>query len=268
MFTISTSTLTHANFKKPNFTKPSFLTFNFGKKSAQPANVAEHCTHKIALPRGYTLANADEDCDFSQDMIPVMYRGEVGYADKAGKIVITPKFEEAYGFDEGLALVKKGGKYGYINPKGKTVIRPTFEDAWGFSGGRAKITQNGKFGFIDKTGKIVINPTLDEADSWFAHNLVAVKKGDKWGYLDPQGRTKIAFEYDYASGFSEDLALVAKKTSPTNDSYHFGFIDKYGNVVIPLNYDRATSFVEGVATVTKDNQIFHIDKQGNRLPNS
>lgn len=232
---------------------------------ADDINITSDCTHKVILPHGYTLANADEDCDFSENMIPVAYRGEVGYADKTGKIVIKPKFEEAYGFDEGLALIKKDGKYGYINPKGKIIIKPTFEDAWGFSGGRAKITQNDKYGFIDKTGKIVIAPTLHEADNWFAQNLVAVKKGDKWGFIGPDGRTKIAFEYDYASGFSEELALVAKKISPTSDIYHFGFIDRYGNIVIPLNYDRATSFVDGTATVTKDNQIFYINKQGERL---
>lgn len=230
-----------------------------------PLTIAEDCTHKLTLPHGYTIANAHEDCDFSQNMIPVTHRGKVGYADRFGKIVISPRYEEAYGFDEGLALIKKDGKYGFINPKGKLVIRPTFEDAWSFKEGRAKIAQNGKYGFIDNTGKIIIAPTLIEADHWFSHRLVAVKKGDKWGFIDPLGRTKIAFEYDYASSFNEGLALVGKHPSPHSDQYHFGFIDTYGNVVIPLSYDHASSFIDGVATVTKDNQIFYINKQGKRL---
>ncbi|WP_066803445.1 WG repeat-containing protein [Moraxella oblonga] len=243
----------------------TWLTINIPSLANQHTTIAEDCTQKITLPAGYTIANTDEDCDFGENMIPVSYHNKVGYANQAGKIVIKPTFAEAHGFDEGLALIKKDDKYGFINPKGKIIIKPTFDDAWSFSEGRAKITQNGKYGFIDKTGKIVIAPTLTEADNWFAQNLVAVKKGDKWGFIGPDGRTKIAFEYDYASGFSEGLALVAKKNSPTSDIYHFGFIDKYGNVVIPLNYDNATSFIDGTATVTKDNQIFYINKQGKRL---
>ncbi|MDR0829255.1 MAG: WG repeat-containing protein, partial [Prevotellaceae bacterium] len=66
-----------------------------------------------------------------------------------------------FAFSEGLALfvVKEKDdkiKSGFADKSGKVVINPQFEEARPFSEGFAAIQQKDKWGFIDKTGKIVI----------------------------------------------------------------------------------------------------------------
>lgn len=59
--------------------------------------------------------------------------------------------------------------------------------------------------------------------------MAAVKKGDKWGFINENGEPVIPMEYDEAGYFKEGLACVGK-----GDKY--GFIDKQGKVVIPIKY--------------------------------
>lgn len=222
----------------------------------------EYCGFKA--PDGYVFDHDFDDCE-DLTLVPVTPVSKIGYADKSGKIIITPKFEEAYAFQEGLALVKQNDKYGYLNPKGDFVINPTFDDAWGFSEGLAKIEQNGKYGFIDKTGKIAIKPIYDDSGNWFDEGLVVVQKDKKWGMIDKQGKTKIAFEYDIMDRFNEELALVAKQVGVDDDGdeiYRYGFINKAGKIAIGLNYEYATSFSNGVATVYQGDDYHQIDKTG------
>ena len=47
-----------------------------------------------------------------------------GYIDKTGDIVIDAVFDDAWGFSEGLALIKIDGKYGYIDKSGSIAIEP------------------------------------------------------------------------------------------------------------------------------------------------
>ena len=58
--------------------------------------------------------------------------GKCGYINKDGKFAITPQFDNAWDFSEGLACVEIGGKYGYINQEGEIVINPQFDDASSF----------------------------------------------------------------------------------------------------------------------------------------
>lgn len=55
-------------------------------------------------------------------LIPYRQGNKWGYATADKKIVITPKYDEANWFSNGLASVKSGSKYGYINREGKLVI--------------------------------------------------------------------------------------------------------------------------------------------------
>lgn len=77
-----------------------------------------------------------------------------GYIDKSGKEVITPAYEDVlYGgfennFSEGLAMVKSKGKFGYINKSGKVVIPIKYDSAYRFNEGVAIVELNGINGII------------------------------------------------------------------------------------------------------------------------
>ena len=69
-----------------------------------------------------------------------------GYKDEMGKAVITPKYDLAYGLEEGMAAVRLNGKYGYVDQKGKEVIPPKYDHTWKFIGGYAAVKLGDKIG--------------------------------------------------------------------------------------------------------------------------
>ena len=74
--------------------------------------------------------------------------GKFGFMDKSGSIVISPTFNSAASFSDGLASVSVAGKYGFIDKTGKFIIEPMFTDASSFSEGLARVRIGKKYGFI------------------------------------------------------------------------------------------------------------------------
>jgi len=53
-------------------------------------------------------------------------------------------------------------------------------------------------------------------------NLVAIRSNNVWGFIDEKGRLKIKFQFDYASDFSGDHAVVSKN----GETYFIDFTGK------------------------------------------
>ena len=78
-------------------------------------------------------------------------------------MVISPQFDGAESFSEGLALVKVDGKRGFIDKKGTIVITPQFESALDFKDGLAKVELTKSMsGYINKKGKIVYSVRVNK----------------------------------------------------------------------------------------------------------
>ncbi|MCL1791800.1 MAG: WG repeat-containing protein [Peptococcaceae bacterium] len=72
-----------------------------------------------------------------------------GFADKTGRLIIEPQYEEANSFSLGFAPFRKGERWGYLNEKNETAIEPKFYDAKPFSGeGTAVVRASEKWYFI------------------------------------------------------------------------------------------------------------------------
>ena len=129
-----------------------------------------------------------------------------------------------------------------------------------------------KYGFIDKQGRMVINPQFDMALD-FSEGLACVGVGSdektrKYGFIDKQGRMVINPQFDMALNFSEGLACVGVDEKTRKH----GFIDKQGRMVINPQFDWADSFSEGLAQVGFGNDLKaskwgFIDKQGRMVIN-
>jgi hypothetical protein len=85
--------------------------------------------------------------------------GRRRYIDKSGKIAISPQFDKAGDFSDGLVLVEMGNQYGYIGKDGKLKIRPQFDQAGEFAGGLPPVWLGNRQGYINESGKYVWNPT-------------------------------------------------------------------------------------------------------------
>ena len=56
-------------------------------------------------------------------LYPINVNGKYGFMDRSGKTVVTPQFDQTWGFSEGLASVLVGTKWGFINTKGVVAIK-------------------------------------------------------------------------------------------------------------------------------------------------
>ena len=89
--------------------------------------------------------------------------------------------------------------------------------------------------------------------------LIPVKSGSKYGYVDREGNFLINPQFDRATFFWGGLASVI------SDGL-CGYIDTKGNYIIPSVYIDVTTFAEGIAwTVKKDGPPIAINKKGEIL---
>jgi len=196
---------------------------------------------------------------------------QVGYIDATGRTIITPRFEEAGDFTEGLAPALVEGKWGYIDATGTFVIAPRFTWASDFSQGLAAVSVEGKWGYIDRTGAWVVQPQFF-ASGHFSEGLGLVATAcrrdpgydprqfcypDKHGYIDRTGRfviqPRFRMAYDFAQGFA--AVEVGNKT---------GFIDTTGALVIGAKWNTGfhPKFADGRAAVQIGDKWGYIDRTG------
>ncbi|SAL87411.1 KWG Leptospira [Caballeronia arvi] len=189
-------------------------------------------------------------------------------ATRSGTYVVTPRFDNAGAFSEGLAAVQVGDKWGFIDRTGSLVIKPQFNPGQAqynakFADGLAAVNfqpggDGARWGFIDKRGAVVINPQFDGdyyTPPFFSEGRAAIKVGARYGYIDKTGSFVIAPMFDEARWFSEGLAVVK-----TGGKY--GYVDRAGMVAIQPTFDSAGAFKDGLAVVTIGGRCGFINRTG------
>lgn len=101
----------------------------------------------------------------------------------------------------------------------------------------------------------------------FSEGLAAVKKGNKWGFIDTTGKTVIPYQWNYATSFYNKLASVFDGTVssygfPDTKTGAYGFIDMTGELAILCEFTDVYSFTEGLKPVKKDDKWGFIDDAG------
>jgi hypothetical protein len=137
--------------------------------------------------------------------------GKSGFIDRTGKIIVPPKYDEAYSFSGGLGLVRLGDLYGFVDRNGTELIKPKFGNACSFSEGLAAVRINSKYGYIDKSGEPKIPPQFEGADN-FSEGLARIKIIDageeQFSYIDRSGKTITDATFDSGSSFRGGVARV------------------------------------------------------------
>ena len=183
-----------------------------------------------------------------------------GFINKSGRFQIKPKYFEANPFSEGMAAVAiknegqqqygtGGSKWGFINKRGKWVIPPKYQYVGYFKEGLAIIWENSTpVSAIDIKGKPVIDfskfqPMRSDRTS-FSEGLVAIKKDDKWGFIDKSGEMVIEpiYERVIPPSFSEGFCNLKHNNKTC-------FIDRTGKIVLETDAFTASDFSEGIAVL-------------------
>lgn len=185
-------------------------------------------------------------------LYPIKVRNKWGYIDLTGDFYISPAYEIAEPFYEGLAIVSIDGKFGFVDKTGELVIDAIFDDAYRMSEGHAVVELSEKWGLINRTGEFVIEPlyedlgNLNEGLSYFALE-------ELYGYFDLKGIVRLKAQYETADDFSGGKAIVSNQGG-------YGLIDVFGTTTIPFKYQRLKTYGEGTY-LAKFNGLWGIIKE-------
>jgi hypothetical protein len=131
------------------------------------------------------------------------------FIDQQGKVVLQPDADFISAFHEGLAAAEQKGKSGYLDHAGNWSISPRFESAGDFSEGLAPVeVEHHKWGYIDKTGRLVL-PALYYSAGPFAEAMAAVSDGVLDGYINRKGKVVISHQFERTGPFRNGLAAVS-----------------------------------------------------------
>lgn len=129
--------------------------------------------------------------------------GLLGYVDKTGEWVITPKFAKAGAFNDlGVAVVAVKNSsgdliYGLINQTGKYILSPRYELIWKYYANMtAFLDSKGNLGYLNAKGVVVIKPnaTWSTASAFFEDGYARVKNQEgEFGVIDQTGRLVIDY---------------------------------------------------------------------------
>jgi hypothetical protein len=163
--------------------------------------------------------------------------------DRAGGKIATLRYQwkdqEHY-----LELSTVDQQYGVMAPSGEVIFDPIFQEVGHMAG-----MYYGKLGDVillrDSLGREILTANdqvqelLDYGASYFL-----IKKSNSYGFVDRDGKLRIANRYENAKVFSEGLAPIMIQGK-------WGFIDKQELIRIQPVYEDATIFRNGLSIIQK-----------------
>jgi hypothetical protein len=224
--------------------------------------------------------------------VAVNAREKFGYIDHDGNWVVEPQFDDAYGFDNGIAKVLFNHKVGYIDKKGAWVIKPTFKHIGDFKDGMALAEifvddmYHRRMGFINRKGAWIIPPDYRDLSDFNDDEWIFATKYDpkhprgegQLGYLDRKGRfftqkpepkvlpkTQIYQETSYPEGSADSEPEEVEEMIEWGDDRtgKVGIKDPSGKWLISPQFEAVSIFAEkGIFRACKGGKWGIMNKKG------
>jgi hypothetical protein len=196
----------------------------------------------------------------------ILSNGKEIFVDASGASISTLPYKEVVtDFSEGFAVVRVDeSNVIFIDVSGKPAFSgKTFRDARRFSGGVAAVRRGDKWGYINHEGEFQISPSFAVAsDFQDGMAIVRLEGGGNWAYVDEHGNLfmpKVKAVDGTLQDFSDGMALVPANR---NGATVFGYIGKNGEWAIEPQFAWGAPFSERAAAVLKYGKWGFIDLSG------
>ncbi|MFT4660702.1 MAG: hypothetical protein ACI8XB_000970 [Patiriisocius sp.] len=153
--------------------------------------------NEIVIPISYDLdKNNARLHDFNGDFTRVKKNGKYGVIDMNGLIILPIEYDSLGLPSENFVSFRNKGKWGYRElQKSKRIIEPIYDEVFGFNRGISLVRTGNLFGVIDPNG---IN-VLQEEYSWIVSEesigLLIVEKNGLKGLIDRDNNLILGFKY-------------------------------------------------------------------------
>lgn len=192
--------------------------------------------------------------------------GKKGLLDTNGDAVVEAVYDDiAYnGSNDDRITVKDGDRYYFVNKKGYKVQEPeeSYEYLGILSQKRIVAKNGGKYGYLNENMKEQIAFVYDDA-TVFKEDLAAVKQGNKWALINRKGELNTEFIYDEVAVNSIGVCSVGGVVWVKQEEGWF-LINGEGETVGTDIYDEVKAFeTGGYCAVCKQERWGFADQQGN-----
>ena len=165
------------------------------------------------------------------------------------------EYDGATSLANGVAAVRVGEEWTLINEKGEPINDTKYTEV--LCDERGVVCRNGRifvkeqddYYMIDNLGNRIGTDTYREVNMFMGGVYAAVKKEDKWEYIDRDGKRVLDNQYDDARSFSNGYGAVMIDGK-------WGFIDMEGNLVIDAVFDNAKDINERGCVYVNDGGIW------------
>lgn len=137
--------------------------------------------------------------------------GLYGYIKLEGKEMTAARFTTAHAFNGKFATVEENTKWGAIDINGNTLIEIKYDKIYAFSNGYAIYDLGGTYGYLSENGTEITEAIFNGGKGFMEEGFAAVRKGDKWGLINTQGKIVIPIEYQSIGEEFVDGVIEANK---------------------------------------------------------
>jgi hypothetical protein len=152
--------------------------------------------------------------------------GMLQVAQNVARVLVAPRFDAVWDFEEDVASVQVDDKVGLIAADGGEILPPSLDEAWNCAQGLVVARVGDRLGFVDKLGGWAITPRFEDAGSFCPGGLAPAFEAQAWGLVDRRGGWVAAPEWEDVY-WDEDLhAFITERDGMQ------GLIDTSGRPVL------------------------------------
>ena len=207
---------------------------------------------KEIIPISYHWVYTDK-IDDNIPIVAELNESKAGYINTKNEWVIPPTYLYAFAFQQGVARVKKGRNYMYINLKGEPVIQDF--DNYVIQNYVIEPSDNTYIVGVRKECKYMVydlnGNLLDTYDgfinNWSGNAIFGVKKGGKWGYINPKNEIVIPIEFT-----NKEVGFFKNGGAEYYTDRGAGLINLKGEIIAEPKYD-SIEYVNGNIAIVSFN---------------
>ncbi len=185
------------------------------------------------------------------------HAGKFGLFDPNGQRILTSKYDQIkIGVSDRIHVYSLENDFGILNKRGGTILglNNGLQDVGLVHEDFIQVKIHGKYGFIDFNGKLRIANRYDKIGV-FTEEMAPIHLLGKWGYIDRIERIKIQPQFDEVSSFNSSTAIVRK-------GKYFGLINKEGKTILNISYDKIERNNFGNYLTSKGGKTGFVNNQG------
>lgn len=168
---------------------------------------------------------------------------------------------------DGVLAYEFHDQWGVINLNTHTLTQPTWDSVGKLdANGLAKVRQYGQYGYINAQGETVIACEWDDISN-FLYGLCTVKKNRLFGMMNAAGELVTPAEWRMLGSSQSDLYAPAftadGRMVVQNQARKYGLMDKSGSILGEVRWDTIPDLSQELPLVMANNRYGFIDHDGN-----